>query len=392
MKIPQKIFFAIFLLGLAAALASGSKVALGNLPQECLDQNLNPDQCVTYLKNKVSDLSSQVKTLSSQIAVMDNQIKLTEARIEANERQISDLVLDIDTTSKKITGLQESLDTLSQILVNRIKSTYVVGKTEPFQILLSSNDATNFLKRLNYLKIAQEHDRKLIIETAAAKNDYSNQKNILEDKKKQIEALKKQLEDYSAQLDEQKQSKKVLLAETQGSNAKYQDLLDQAQAELAISFGGGTETFVRDVSESETIGTIISGQSGCSTGTHLHFEVHKNGSIDDPNNYLSSKSVSYPYGESDAGSISPHGSWPWPINDPIYITQGYGMTPYAQSGFYGGKPHYGIDMYNNSLTVKASKGGQLYRGLYQCSNGTLYYAKVKHADGVDSLYLHIYPN
>lgn len=368
------------------------RVAFGSLPIECLDQNLNSDQCVAYLKNKVDELGSQAKTLSSQIAVMNSQIQLTEARIAANEKQISDLTLDIDTADKKINGLQQSLNTLSQLLINRIKSTYVVGTEDPFHILLSSNDAGNFFKRLNYLKIAQQHDRKLILETTAAKNDYANQKNILEDKKKQIETLKKQQEAYGAQLDEQKQSKKILLAETQGNEAKYQDLLDQAQAELAIAFGGGTETLMRDVSEGESIGSIISGQSGCSTGTHLHFEVHKNSAIDDPNNYLSSKSVSYPYGESDSGSINPRGSWPWPINEPIYITQGYGMTPYAQSNVYGGKPHYGIDMYSSSLTVKATKNGQLYRGSYQCSNGTLHYAKIKHSDGVDSLYLHIYPN
>ncbi len=199
--------------------------------------NLSVQDKVNCYARKVNDLRGQANTLSSQIAVMDNQINLTEARIAANAKQILDLSLDIDTANKKIDGLQETLVNISQVLINRIRSTYEVGTIQPVQILLSSNDASNFLTRLNYLKIAQEHDRKLIVETTAAKNDYSNQKNILEDKKAQIEALKKQQEAYNVQLDEQKQAKKVLLAQTQGSQSVYESLLTQAKAQLAALAG-----------------------------------------------------------------------------------------------------------------------------------------------------------
>ena len=192
--------------------------------------------------------------MSSQIAVLDSQINLTELRIESNKQQITDLTLDIDTADKKIDGLQKSLENLSRVLINRIKSTYVVGSTQPFQILLSSNDASNFLKRLNYLKIAQQHDKKLIVETTQAKSDYENQKDILEDKKKQIESLRKQLEAYSAELDGQKQSKQRLLAETRGSEATYQQLLAQAKAQLA-----GFQRFVT----SQGGASILSNQTVC---------------------------------------------------------------------------------------------------------------------------------
>lgn len=199
---------------------------------DCQGMPAGQDKVNCY-QRKVNDLHGQANTLSSQIAVMDNQIALTEARISSNEKQISDLTLDIDTANKKIDGLQQSLDNISQVLINRIKSTYEVGTIHPVQVLLSSDDATNFVQRLNYLKIAQEHDRKLILETTAAKNDYANQKNILEDKKKQIEALKKQQEEYSAQLDQEKKGKQTLLTQTQGSEATYQNLLSQARAQLA---------------------------------------------------------------------------------------------------------------------------------------------------------------
>ena len=272
MKFARKILLGIFISCLLFS-SVGQKVVLGQTDtptptptptpnpssqtsniKDCADNHISIADCPSFLQRKVNDLSSQADSLSSQIAVMDSQIKLTEARIAANQKQISDLTLDIDTTNKKITGLQDTLNNLSQVLINRVKATYEVGTIEPFQILLSSNDASNFLSRLNYLKIAQGHDRKIIFETTQAKNDYTNQKDILTDKKKQIEALKKQLEDYSKQLDQQKQSKKTLLAETQGSEASYQALLDQAKTQLA-----GFSSFA----QSQGGATILSNQTVC---------------------------------------------------------------------------------------------------------------------------------
>ena len=85
------------------------------------------------------------------------------------------------------------------------------------------------------------------------------------------------------------------------------------------------------------------------------------------------------------------GSWQWPINEPIRITQGYGMTYYAAKlNYYNGAPHTGVDMINISdYTVKAVKPGVLYKGAIACGGGTLRYVRVKQDDGYDTYYLHI---
>src|SRR6185369_16146447 len=103
-----------------------------------------------------------------------------------------DITLDIDTTSKKINKLQDTLNNSISVLLNRIVATYEVGTIQPLEVLLTSTDASNFLSRLNYLKRAQEHDKQLVYQTQQVKTDYSNQKEIFIDKKKQIESLKTQ--------------------------------------------------------------------------------------------------------------------------------------------------------------------------------------------------------
>ncbi len=188
---------------------------------------------INDLQNKISDLQNQEETLNSQIAVMDSQIKITQLRIESTKQEINDLTLDIDTSNEKISTLQNSLVKLTGVLVDRIVATYEVGTIQPFHVLLASDNVSNFFSRLNYLRIAQDHDKRLIYDTVQAKNDYANQKTIFEDKKKTVEALKAKLEDYTNELNQEKQAKQDLLSQTQGSEANYQRLLSQAKAQLA---------------------------------------------------------------------------------------------------------------------------------------------------------------
>lgn len=222
-------------------------------PTQTTDTSALQSQIKQY-EQKISDLQGQEKTLSSQISIMDSQIKLTEYKIQATKEQITNLTLDIDTATKKISSLQKALDQSINVLLNRIVATYEVGTIQPLQILLTSGTASDFFTRLNYLKLAQAHDKKLIYDTQQAKVDYANQKDIFENEKQQVEVLQKQLQAYNTQLDLDKKAKQRLLSETQGSEANYQRLLSQAKAQLA-----GFQRFVI----SQGGASILSNQTTC---------------------------------------------------------------------------------------------------------------------------------
>jgi len=209
-------------------------------------QAQNLQNQISDLQAKISKLKGEETTLKSQISVMDNQMALTELNIAGIERQISELTSDIETADKKIGKIEGSLDKLSEVLIQRIKATYVVGSASSFQVLLSSNDVHDFVERAKYLRIAQQHDKQLIYDTVQARNDYANQKDIYEDEKDKAQRLQDELGNYRAQLEVEKQAKARLLAETQGSEGNYQRLLAQARAQLdgfsefASSQGGAT--------------------------------------------------------------------------------------------------------------------------------------------------------
>nr|MBI5455669.1 hypothetical protein [Candidatus Levybacteria bacterium] len=191
--------------------------------------------------NKISILKSQNKTYASDIQILESQIKLTLYRITATQEQITSLALDIDTASKKVASLQKSLDDSINVLLIRIVATYEVGTIQPLQILLTSGSAPDFLQRLNYLRLAQAHDKKLIYDMQQAKTDYANQKIIFQDKKKQIEVLNKQLQAYKDQLAQQQKAKQQLIQTNETQISQYEAQLSALRSfsKARVGAGGG---------------------------------------------------------------------------------------------------------------------------------------------------------
>ena len=344
---------------------------------------------------QINELQGQQKTLFSTISYLDNKIILALAQIAKTEQELQILTDDITKLSVKIEVLDKSLDEVSRIFNSRIKEIYKRSKVNPFYFLVTSSGFSDFLSRIKYLQIIQQYDRDLLFQMQKSKMTYDTQKQLKEKKQQEEKALKEQLEVQKSSLAQQKQSKQELLEITRNDEQKFQQLLVSARAEMeaiqSIMAGYGEETKVGDTNEGQKIATIISGSSACSTGTHLHFEVAVGGANVNPTSYLQSKGVNWDL-DGWYGSDSPFGfsgSWPWPLNDPISITQGYGMTAYARSGAYGGKPHSGIDMVSGDLSVKAVKSGILYRGSIACGGGTLRYVKLEQQDKTDTYYLHV---
>lgn len=351
--------------------------------QTCTDKgNLN-DRIGCY-EQELSRLTNQAKTLSNQIAQFDAQIKLATLKISETEDKISQL-------GGRIDQLEISLVTLTNAFSARAVETYKMAKLgDAFFLLVTSPDLSGAVSRFHYLKKVQDVDSSLLERLQKAQTLYKEEKT---DQENLQDVLKKQKDT----LDKQKKEKANLLSVTRNDEKKYQELLAAARAELAVVLGQGKETFLRNVSEGDVIGHVIPSASGCSSGQHLHFEVHNGDTVSDPNNYLRGISFSYQYGPDQYnyyGTINPHGGWNWPMNEPIFINQGFGSHGFAKT-FYPGGVHNGIDMdSSSSSSVKAVKPGKLYGGSYQCGGrypGALLYAKVDHGDGITTWYLHTTP-
>ena len=398
----MKIF--ITLLSLSLFIIFPSFSFAGECTQESIEAHKGNVDLLQEDKRKCEEFIgtnlSQQNTLKQAIQVINSKIVLAQAQISQTIAQINSLEKDIEILSQVVSSLTSSQDKLGVVYAAKVVQYYKHRIPSPLALFLSSDSFASFFTKLKYLNLVRTHDRLVLGELEKARTDYDQQKQLKQKKQDEIETLKKQLDTQKAGLANEQKQKKVLLTNTQNDEKRYQALRAAAEAELraieAIIAGHGSETEVGIVNASDTIAHVIPSASACSTGAHLHFEVVKSQADVDPANLLSAHSVTW--SNAPDSSLTFSGSWSWPLDDPIRITQTFGLTSYARTGSYGyfdgdrsrPKPHTGIDMVNDSLNVKAVKNGTLYRGSIACGDGTLKYVHVKNKDdNYDVYYLHV---
>lgn len=348
------------------------------------------------LEGKIAEVREQKNTLSNTISILNGQIQVQELQISQTLAEISKLQGEIEELSTRIAGLEISLDRLSEILIERIGAHYKHQTSTPAALRLLTNDMGHSLRQFKYLQLSQQHLGGVMRQAESQRLTYDQQKALKEEKQTQVQAKQNQLEQQQNQLTSQRADQQTLLTQTQNDEARYQAELAKTTAELdaiqSIIAGRGDESEAGSVEKGEKIASIIPGASTCSTGSHLHFEVVKDGSHRNPANYL--KGIEASWNNSPDGPFGFSGDWDWPVDNPAKINQGYGMTWYARvRRAYGGAPHTGIDIFSKTsgnYTVKAVKDGTLYRGSIPCAGGQLRYVKVEHDSGdYSTYYLHV---
>jgi peptidoglycan hydrolase CwlO-like protein len=212
-----------------------------NVFAEC-DENCLKGKIEEYNK-KIVELQGQANTLSNQIAQFNAQISLAELKIQKTEDEIKLL-------SGRIDQVQGSVEDLTKAFTARTVATYKMARTDgPIYLLLTADNMGEAISKYHYLQEVENADQDLLARLQDAQIAYQNSK-------KQTEDLQKQLKDQQNVLNAQKKAKAQLLASTQNDEKKYQQLLREAQAQLAafkrfVSGQGGAsilsnQTFCND--------------------------------------------------------------------------------------------------------------------------------------------------
>ncbi len=379
--------------GLLFAAVFAFLLSLGSATNAGCTDYFSCNKEIERVKKEISRLQGEEKTLANQIAYLDNQIYLTQLEIQAKQAEIEILSVDIGDLSVRLERIGNFLDYQEEIFVGRARLAYASDQLSPFDIVLGAESLDDALRRIKYLRVLEDQDIQSLNEMRDTRTSFDDQKTVLEGKKSEVERLKKEVEGYKASLITQQNSKKQLLEETKGEEARYQNMLKLLEAER--------QAIIRALSQrGVSLGPVKKGQAiarqgntGCSSGPHIHYSVHKTSNLStvyNPRNYVGVVAPSSCTSGFSLGLVV-NGLFNRPPSSCNRLTQDYWWA------------HTALDMVSADGWVYASDDGEAYlvkdgpefaaicRRMGYPYNGTGYGIRIDHGNGKTTSYWHIQP-
>lgn len=188
------------------------------------------------LQRKAEIYRQIIEIKQKQGETLNNQISLTDANIEQVQNQIEISTKQIEDLNKQILRLQEEIkekemliNSQKQLLGQIVQTYYEVNNTEPVVVYLSGKNIASFMVEKDRIAQTGEKIKELVNSIIEIKDGLKKQSDELDQKKGEFVEKNQELQDKNDNLESIKEQKQTLLNQTQGEEARYQELLAKVE-------------------------------------------------------------------------------------------------------------------------------------------------------------------
>lgn len=223
----KKIVSYVCILALTVSLVTLGAVYGGNEQQQLNDVHQQINQTQSELnkgRKQEKQLSNQIKELESQIGAAEKEINNLNGNIGETEQKIAVVKADL-------AAVEEEMNTQNDELQKRLRAMYKNDDVGMIQILLGSDDITDFMTNMDMVQKIFDNDVKIL-------KGMKRQHEIIEGQKKQLETLQAKLEiQQQQQLDKQaflqasRGQVSALKSQVASNNAALEAQIDDLNAE-----------------------------------------------------------------------------------------------------------------------------------------------------------------
>ncbi len=286
------------------------------------------------------EIDKEEKSILVRLEAITEELRMTAKLIEALRKEESFLKEDVLALQKRVETVERELETRKSILAKRLREIYKHGRTHDLELILFSKSFSDVLKKVKYILLIAEQDKKLIDSTRALTQSLLAEKQKLTDSVAEENKLREEKEDEKKKMEVEKIAKENVLEKLKNEEKekdKIQKELEEAEKKMVELIGRLERERVRG-------GDLFEG---------ISFGEHK-------------------------------GKLPWPVKGKVISK-------------FGKKRHpvYWTVTQNNGIDVEASYGAPVYavaRGKVVYAERFLGYSKVillDHGEGYYTLYAYL---
>lgn len=380
--------FAVFALFLMSFMAVPFPV--GATLQDDLN---NVNDKINEARDELADIKAEKNSLQGQINAFNREINSIEYQISLTDKKIALLNSQIIQTQKEFNRAEADLKRARLQLSEIVKAMYEDGQLSTLEVVVKSGSFSEYVNRSEYMEQMQVKVKDNADTVVALKNKLEMQKKLLETNKQETVDLRTEQASQRNEIGSRKSAKDNLLIATKGNEVEYQALLKKLQKEqdaIEAKMWSGSNNYVSlgTVKKGDIIGYI--GNSGYSSGPHLHFETRSAASC-------TIKGKSYNQCPKNPLSYIGDGYFEHPATGPgVSISQYYGSSSWTSAYSF----HTGMDLRDGGrgTPVRAAADGEIiYRdsgwsNTFYLANPVVTYGnvvKIRHSNGMYTLYAHL---
>ena len=351
-------------------------------------------------KNQISSVQSQINSTKQQKASTQSEIQELDRQLASVQAEITQLNTKIQETTANLNKSQQELkeaiatrEAHYNTLKKRIRVMYEYGNSGYLEALLSSDNFSDFITRLEYTNKLVEYDNKVL-------KDYTHSEEVIATNVKTIAKDKKQIEDMKAeqakkqqildnniarknqivkQLDSNQSTYEAQIADLQQQDANVQALIQQAEAEAKAREAAAAKAKA-DAAAKAKAAQAAKAKSSSSSSTKSSTKSRSSSYNTGSSNTSGGSSSATVY-----SSNGKHYQYPIPAYNGYKPNSGYG---YRSSPIAGGTEfHTGVDLKAtlNTDVIAAESGTVIYAG-WRGGYGKC--VIIDHGGGYSTLYAH----
>lgn len=176
-------------------------------------------QQIAGYQDQASQLRAQADTLQNKVAALNAEKQRLQGEIDLNTAKVAQL-------EQQITETQQKIEQQKVLLGNNLVNLYLDNSVTPLEVLASSKNISDYIDKQEYRETVRSGLQDSIAQVKKLQAELSQQKKDTENA----------LADQKTQRDElaaKEQEQAILLAQTQGQEAAYQNMVTQSNAQIA---------------------------------------------------------------------------------------------------------------------------------------------------------------